>query len=114
MDHGSRPRRYFSCSALNGRLYLSHVSAIDGSILLSYWTPEDVAQVLDPGKGDRRIHSVEDLEETLQISTDRPLRMLFVAEELEDEARRRKQDGSLRPEQGSSPGLRKQPDNDRS
>lgn len=57
-DPTEAPRRYISCSADNGRLYLSHVMTVDGGSRLSYWTREDVDKVLDPGKGDRRIHSV--------------------------------------------------------
>lgn len=89
MDQESRPRRYFGCSALNGRLYLDHIVAIDGSLSLIYWTPEEVDKILDPGRGDHLIHSVRDMDETLHLSTDQPVRMLFLAAGLEDEARRR-------------------------
>ena len=63
--------------------------ACDGTTQLSYWTREDALKVFEPARGDRLIHSVADLDAALQLSLRRPLRMVFVAEELEDEARRR-------------------------
>ena len=93
-DPTEAPRRYFGCSALNGWLYLDRILAIDGSLSLIYWTPEEMNKILDPGRGDHLVHSVEDLEETLHLSTRQPVRMVFVAEGLEGEARRRRKRGS--------------------
>lgn len=85
MDQGSRPRRYFSCSTLNGRLYLPHV----GTEII-YRTAEDVDAIFNPSR-DRLIDTVEDLDEVLRASATRPLPfgMLFLAGGLEEEARRR-------------------------
>lgn len=90
MSHEETPKRYLSCTALNGWLYLSHIQGTDGKLRLSCWTGEDVYKVLDPGRGDRLVHSVTDLEETLYLSTKQEVRMVFVAEGLEEEARRRR------------------------
>ena len=83
------PRRYLSCSTLNGRLYLSYIMTFDGTPQLSYWTREDALKAFESERGDRLIHSVADLDAALQVSLQRPLRMVFVAEGLEDEVRRR-------------------------
>jgi hypothetical protein len=83
------PRRYLSCSTLNGRLYLSYVMALDGTAQVSYWTREDALKVFESERGDRLIHSVADLDAAVQLSLQHPLRMVFVAEALEEEVRRR-------------------------
>lgn len=57
---------------------------------ISYQTPDEVEAMFNPSR-DRRIHSVEELDEVLRESATRPLPfgMLYVAAGLEDEARRR-------------------------
>lgn len=83
------PRRYFSCSTLNGRLYVHHVGAA-----IIYRTTEEVDQIFNPSR-DRLIHTLEELDAILTASATRPLPfgLLYVAEGLEEEARRR----SVRP-----------------
>lgn len=78
--------RYFTCSAQNGRLYLHYIASA-----LSYHTPEDVERTFNPHR-DRRIHSVDELDQILRESSTRalPFGMLYLAEGLEEEARRRK------------------------
>jgi hypothetical protein len=88
MSH-EEPRRYLSCSTLNGRLYLSYVMAPDGTTQLSYWTREDALKVFESERGDRLIHSVAGLDAALHESQTQPLRMVSVTEGLEDEVRRR-------------------------
>ena len=84
------PRRYFSCSTLNGRLYVHHVGAA-----MIYRTAQDVHAICNSSR-DRLIHSAEDLDEILRASATKPLPfgMLFLAEGLEEEARRRSKRGS--------------------
>lgn len=79
------PRRYFSCSTLNGRLYVHHVGAA-----IIYRTAEEVHEVLNSSR-DKLIHSVEDLDRVLRASASQPLPfgMLFLAEGLEEEASQR-------------------------
>lgn len=84
--YGIRMARYFTCTVMNGNLYLHYVAGA-----LSYHTPEDVDKQFNSARDDRRIHCVEELDEILRESTSRPLPfgMLYVAEELEDEAKSR-------------------------
>ena len=81
--------RYLSCIVENGYVYLSYVRGIDGVPHLSYWTREDARKIFDPGRGDRVVHSVTDLLQVIRESLREPLRMVFVAEGLEDEVRHR-------------------------
>lgn len=78
--------RYFSCTAMNGKLYLHYVAGAR-----SYHTPEEVEKKFNSARHYRRVHTVEELDEILRESATRPLPfgMVYLAEGLEDEARRR-------------------------
>jgi hypothetical protein len=78
--------RYFSCSAMNGKLYLHYIAGA-----LSYHTPEEVDKRFNSSRDDRRIRSIEELDQILKESVTRPLPfgLLYLAEGLEEEAQRR-------------------------
>jgi hypothetical protein len=83
MDHGSRPPRYFSCSTLNGRLYLHHFGAD-----IIYRTAEDVDAIFNPaGTGSFTPSRTWTRSCALPPHGRSPFGMLFLAEGLEDEAR---------------------------
>lgn len=90
MDPDSQRSRYFTCSVDNGRLYVHEIAGPGGTSHTSYCSREEMDTMFNPSK-DRIIHSLEDLEEVLRVSTTLPLPlgMIFVVEELEVEARRR-------------------------
>ena len=68
MRQPDAPRRYLSCSTLNGRLYLSYVTARDGGTELSYWTYEGAHKVFEPERGDSLVHCVADLDPAIDLS----------------------------------------------
>jgi hypothetical protein len=77
--------RYFSATAQGGQLY---VSVFNGAPI--YRTAEDVGSMFNEHR-DRCVHSVEELDEVLWESIERllPLGIVYLAEGLEEEARRR-------------------------
>ena len=85
--------RYVSCSLHNGRFYLVQLGS-PGAAVASYWTPEVVAQEMDEHL-DRVIDTLAQLDAVQAESVARPVpfRMVFVADELEDELRRRSMAG---------------------
>jgi hypothetical protein len=81
--------RYLSCTLTNGRIQISHIGTL-GAAVPSYWSREHVAAQMDD-KLDRAIHTLSELDAAQAESLSRyvPLRMVFVADNLEEEVRRR-------------------------
>ncbi len=84
-------RRYFSATAMSGRLYVQGVPGRGpwDPGLLVYWTEPQVDSVFNENVGDRKVRSADELRRALQASAVRglPAMKLWIAEGLEDPAR---------------------------
>jgi hypothetical protein len=78
--------RYFSCTAQGGFL---HLSIFNGEPISR--TAEEVDNTFNSARHDRRVHSVEELDEILResIASPLPLGIIYLTEGLEEEARKR-------------------------
>jgi hypothetical protein len=81
--------RYMLCTLLNGRWYVNEIGTA-GASAVSYWSQEAVQGQADP-ELDRVVHTVPELDQlqTEALSRAVPFRLVFVADSLEDEVRRR-------------------------
>lgn len=82
--HYDLPMRYFSCTVEIGHVYVHYIEGVG----ISYHTLEEVGRLFNELR-DRRVDTVEELDELLRESIGRPLPfgMIYVAEGLEDETR---------------------------
>ncbi len=73
--------RYVFATAIGGRLFLSRMGAHSAA---------EVAMIFNPNTRDRMIHTAEELAAALRVSAETPLPMLWlwIAERVEEEARR--------------------------
>ncbi len=73
--------RYLFATAMGGRLFISSMGTHSAA---------EVALIFNPNTRDRMIHSAEELAVALRESAEKPLPMLWlwIAEDLEEEARR--------------------------
>ncbi len=74
-------RRYFPATLMAGRVYRD---------TMVYRTEAQVDMTFNPHTGERKIHSVEELEDAMRISRARPLPTIdgWISQDLEGEARR--------------------------
>ncbi len=96
--------RFFSATAFCGRLYVQGVperGPWDASQLV-YWTEEQIDLVFNPLTGDRKVRAFAELERALEDSRlGPPALKVWIAEGLEEEARRAWQEFSPPVHKGS-------------